>query len=308
MSIIRSLGPEDMPKAEAFLGHPDRADSSMFLRSGMREGGYRAVFGSFDGDALTGVAGLSVNGYTAVQAPATAALFAPYIAAASQEFQRSIAGINGPAAHVPPLRTALGAADWPVTLDVREGLYALDVAQMTVPEPLRQGTLQCRLARAEEAELLTDWYVDYDCEALHVPPSAAGREASRARMNRGMSAGGLWVLTRDDQPVAMSAFNARLDDTVQIGGVWTPPALRGRGYARAVVAGSLRAVEPQGVCRALLFTQVPAAIKAYTSIGFALVGDYYLLNFAMPTIPASAISPTLSASASEAVRPGLSMP
>ena len=60
-------------------------------------------------------------------------------------------------------------------------------------------------------------------------------------------------------------FNARLPDIAQVGGVWTPPHARGRGYARCVVAGSLLHARTQGVSRALLFTMESnvAAMRAY---------------------------------------------
>jgi len=76
-------------------------------------------------------------------------------------------------------------------------------------------------------------------------------------------------------PVSYSAFNAMLPEIVQIGGVWTPPALRGRGYGRSVVAGSLLAARKQNVRRAVLFADPlnPAAKRAYLSLGFRIVGD-----------------------------------
>lgn len=91
-----------------------------------------------------------------------------------------------------------------------------------------------------------------------------------------------WILLESGRPVAYSAFNARLPDVVQIGGVWTPPELRGRGYARAVVAGSLLEARREGVYRAVLFTGVEnvAARRAYEAIGFRVVGDYGLVIFA----------------------------
>jgi len=84
------------------------------------------------------------------------------------------------------------------------------------------------------------------------------------------------------RPVAYSVFNAMLPDIVQIGGVWTPPECRGRGYARSVVAGSLVAARTQGVARAVLFADPlnAAARAAYLSIGFAIVGDYGLVLLA----------------------------
>jgi len=88
-----------------------------------------------------------------------------------------------------------------------------------------------------------------------------------------------WVLVADGQLAAASRFNSQLPDAVQIGGVYTPPALRGRGYARAVVAGSLVEARAGGVARAILFTANPAALAAYVAIGFRVVGDYALVVF-----------------------------
>jgi len=77
-------------------------------------------------------------------------------------------------------------------------------------------------------------------------------------------------------------FNAMLPEMVQIGGVWTPAEFRGRGYARALVAGSLAAAREQGVRRAVLFANPAnaAARAAYLAIGFEIVGDYGLVLLA----------------------------
>ena len=70
-----------------------------------------------------------------------------------------------------------------------------------------------------------------------------------------------------------------LPDAVQVGGVWTPPQLRNRGYARAVVAGALLAVRAAGVRRSVLFTaeaNLPAQ-RAYAALGFTRIGDWALI-------------------------------
>ena len=75
------------------------------------------------------------------------------------------------------------------------------------------------------------------------------------------------------------AMVARLPDAVQIGNVWTPTALRGRGYARAVVAGALRCARDEGATEAVLFTATDnnAARKAYLATGFTRIGDYAIV-------------------------------
>ena len=88
-----------------------------------------------------------------------------------------------------------------------------------------------------------------------------------------------FILTDAGQPVAGCCFNARLPDMVQIGNVWTPAALRGRRYARSVVAGALRYARAEGAREAVLFTATDnnAARKAYLATGFTRIGDYAIV-------------------------------
>ena len=68
---------------------------------------------------------------------------------------------------------------------------------------------------------------------------------------------------------------------VLVGGVYTPGELRGRGYARAAVAGSLVQARGNGSRRSVLFTpesNVPAQ-KTYRSLGYEDVGDWGLVLF-----------------------------
>ena len=89
-----------------------------------------------------------------------------------------------------------------------------------------------------------------------------------------------FVLEDRGELVSYCCYNARIAEAVQIGGVWTPPPLRSRGYARAVVAGALLAARAQGASRAILFTpesNLPAQ-HAYLPLGFTEVGDYGLVR------------------------------
>jgi predicted GNAT family acetyltransferase len=83
-----------------------------------------------------------------------------------------------------------------------------------------------------------------------------------------------FALEVDGLPVSVCTHNARVSGTGQIGGVWTPPELRGRGYARRVVAGSLREAERDGVTRAILFTDNVVARRSYEALGFQRIVEY----------------------------------
>jgi predicted GNAT family acetyltransferase len=94
-----------------------------------------------------------------------------------------------------------------------------------------------------------------------------------------MERGWTWLLEDRGQPVATSSFNTAIAEAVQIGGVWTPPELRRRGYGRAVVAASLGSARAGGATAAILFTGVDnlPAQRAYQALGFSRIGDYRLL-------------------------------
>jgi RimJ/RimL family protein N-acetyltransferase len=172
-------------------------------------------------------------------------------------------------------RLALGLEHAPAALASREDLFALALADLRVPPPLVDGRWSCRPQRPDELPLLIHWRAAYQIEALGRTPSPDVDERARSEME----AGGGWVLVIDERPCAYSSFNAELPDVVQVGGVYTPPELRGRGYARAAVAGSLVHARAHGVSRAILFTGEDnhPARTAYLALGFTVVGDYGLV-------------------------------
>ena len=153
-----------------------------------------------------------------------------------------------------------------------------------MPPALRSGQLRGRRIAAQDVDLLTNWRVAYALEALGAVDSQGLYENCRSQIERALQEETLWGLEEAGQPVACSGFNSMLAEAVQIGGVWTPPAWRGRGYGRAVVAASLLDARATGVARAILFTgdaNIPAQ-KAYLALGFRRVGDYRLLLFHTP--------------------------
>jgi predicted GNAT family acetyltransferase len=124
--------------------------------------------------------------------------------------------------------------------------------------------------------------VAYSIEALGSQPGPDLDEEARASVAQGIERRELWLLVDPGgAPLAMSGSNASLPDRVQIGGVYTPPALRGRGHGGDVVAGQLLDLRAGGVRRAVLFTNHDnePAVRAYQRLGFVRVGDYGLVLF-----------------------------
>ncbi|MDQ5857512.1 MAG: GNAT family N-acetyltransferase [Acidobacteriota bacterium] len=241
------------------------------------EGTYVAAI---ENGAVTAVAAHYWNGMLILQTPVTETLEAVVRAAVARS-GRELKGLTGPWAQVEAARRALGLGAREASLDSREELFSLDLADLSVPEPLSTGRVECRRPRLDELELAARWRVAFSAEALGRADGEDLVDAARADVARLQDLGSQWILAEEGRPVAYSAFNARLPDVVQIGGVWTPPELRGRGYARAVVAGSLLEAKREGATRAILFTGVEnvAARRAYEALGFRVVGDYGLVIF-----------------------------
>src|SRR4029079_13272374 len=193
---------------------------------------------------------------------------------------RPVTGLSGPLEQVREARSELQLDHAAVALDRAEWLYALDLSQFVIPEPLSNGTVVCRPPRPEERATLCAWRLAYDIELLGATDSPSTRQRSEEFLDAQIAEGNAWVAVVEDTPVSLSAFNAALPDMVQLGGIYTPPALRGRGFAKAAVAASLLVARQRGSSRAVLFTQNPSAARTYEAIGFRRIGDYSLVLFA----------------------------
>jgi predicted GNAT family acetyltransferase len=240
---------------------------------GLKEGTYA---GAFEGGSLIAVAAHFWNGVVVVQAPQ--ALTEVVLAAVSAS-GRAVKGLAGPAEQVRGARAALGLARASASLDEDEALYALALAEMKVPASLG-GRLACRHVEDRDVPLLVAWRRAYHLEVLGAADSPALTDECRAEVEHLAADRALWLLEEDGAPVATTAFNARLPEIVQVGGVYTPPELRGRGFARAAVAASLLEARAEGAARAVLFTSSAPAARAYEALGFVRAGSFGLVLFA----------------------------
>jgi predicted GNAT family acetyltransferase len=193
-------------------------------------------------------------------------------------------GLIGPNAQVQSVKNALEIGQSIIQMDETEGLYSLDLKELVVPDNLRSGRVTARRVEQTDVELLAEWNIAYEIEALGAEDGPALRARCRKESERHTAEKRQWVLEDGGKPVACSAFNTRITEAVQVGGVWTPPEFRGRGYARAVVAASLLDARAAGAGKGILFTgeENLAAQKAYASLGFHRMGDYRLLLLRSP--------------------------
>jgi GNAT superfamily N-acetyltransferase len=279
----RLLTPADAGALEAFLVR--HRDTSMFLRANARDAGlvFRGghgeaeYLGRFADGKLIGVAAHCWNGMLLLQCPEDTGELAKIVVAHSG---RAVTGLSAPLEQVRAARKTLGLEDAATRMDGAERFYAVALSAVVIPSALANGTIECRPPRPEEYDTLRDWRYYYDVELLGAPPTDETRRQSTTFLDRQIAGGNAWVAVVEGRPVSLSAFNAALPDIVQLGGIYTPPPLRGRGYAKAVVAASLVAARDRRADRAVLFTDNPSAVRSYEAVGFKRAGDFSVVLFA----------------------------
>ncbi len=283
---VRVLVPGDEAVLAAFSA-PHLA-SSMFLLGNVRAAGLAddgarfsgAYVAAFEGGEMVGVVAHFWNGILMPQVPApwTGQYLDLLWRAAVRASGRPVKGVIGPDDQACAVKAALRLPAEIVQIDQREKLYELDLTELIVPEALRSGDVTGRRAVAEDLELLVQWRVGYATETMDAEDTPAFRSEARASQVRVVAEHTAWVLEAGGVPVAMTGFNAVLTEVVQVGGVYTPPEGRSRGYARCAVAASLLDAQETGATRAILFTGEHniAAQKAYTALGFRQVGHFRL--------------------------------
>jgi GNAT superfamily N-acetyltransferase len=278
---VRLARPGDEDQIEAFLAQ--HADSSLFLRSFLARGGLvdegKPLQGTYAIALMSGqVAGVAMhtwNGIIYLQAPESAATL---VRMAVETTGRLIVGLGGPWSQVEAAHIGLGAPA--VQRRSPEDLFALNLSDLVTPAPLACCSVSCRLATDRDLETLRDWRFGYEVECTGLPDEDATRDFAAQTIEGHVARGEAFLLELDGIPVSVCTHNARVQDNVQIGGVWTPLELRGRGYARRVVAGALRMAEQEGVRRAVLFTENPAARRSYEALGFQRVGEFGVIVLA----------------------------
>lgn len=276
------LQPGDEAALEAFL--LPRVASSMFLLGNMRAAGladeaepYQGTYvAAFSGGKIVSVVAHYWNNALVFQAPVH---LDELWRKAVQVSGRPIGGLIGPDEQVDPVKDGLDIDESRIQLDETERLYTLALDELAVPHVLASGQAVARRAELRDLKFLIAWRVAYGVETLGESETGESRERARSTVERLIRQKRTWVLEVEGEPVACSSFNTATEEAVQVGGVWTPPDMRSRGYGRAVVAASLLDARTESVTTAVLFTgqeNIPAQ-RAYAALGFQHIGAYRML-------------------------------
>jgi GNAT superfamily N-acetyltransferase len=132
------------------------------------------------------------------------------------------------------------------------------------PDNLPPGRL--RAARDADTEVVIEWVAAF--------MEHAGEQGDAAALARDRIGRGLLYLWEADGPVSMAAWTGKTPNGVRVNLVYTPPALRGKGYATACVTGlSTLLLQHNRFC--CLYTDLanPTSNAIYHRIGYRPVCD-----------------------------------
>lgn len=142
------------------------------------------------------------------------------------------------------------------------------LTRVVSPRPVT-GTM--RLATPQDRDRIINWIRAFSDEALSTTPNESGAAAAA---NFWLATQGLyfWI---DGEPVSMAGAAGRTPNGIRISAVYTPPELRGRGYASNLVAAVSQAQLDEGRRFCFLFTDLanPTSNKIYQQIGYEPVLD-----------------------------------
>ncbi len=124
-------------------------------------------------------------------------------------------------------------------------------------------------------QLISRWLVEFWTEAEPSMPTLAREMALQAAVAR-ISEGSFWLwIDGSGEPVSLAGHTPIVAGMGRIGPVYTPQALRGRGYAAGATIAVSRAVRERGADEVLLFTDLanPVSNRLYQRLGYQPVSD-----------------------------------
>jgi hypothetical protein len=186
-----------------------------------------------------------------------------------------VPGVLGPTAAARAIADAWSAGSGRTAVrQVQERIFRLDrvVPPLTAPGHRRE-------AEERDRSLLAAWWAAFTAEALPEAPPSDPAEAADRLLRRAGRVAHLWE--HDGQPVAFAGVGGLTPRGIRIGPVYTPPDLRGRGYASNLVAAVSQLQLSSGRSFCFLFTDLanPTSNHIYQALGYTPVVDVDQYSF-----------------------------
>ncbi len=270
-----ALASYDAAARPFLLRQPDVNNVLLGLLEDLRRGASypgRRLFTVSDGADVEGAAHLTPPHPLALSTmpPEAAAALAAELASQAVE----VPGVFGPADAAAAFDAAWCARTGArVQSRVAQLFYRLDAVRF--PEGMR-GVL--RLATESDLPLLREWTYGF-CQDCNLPLSRA--EAAALAL-AAVGARERRVLLVDGAPVAVVGTPGRAEGGARIGWVYTPPALRGRGYATEAVARASAHLLETGARFCVLYTDLAndTSNRIYPRVGFRHAADALAITYA----------------------------
>jgi predicted GNAT family acetyltransferase len=151
-----------------------------------------------------------------------------------------------------------------------------ELTQVIAPRP---GPGSLRIATPDDTALVVRWIKAFQQEALRTSISDEEADSwSRTRIGHGE----VYLLVLPDGPiVSLLATTRPLSRVISIAYVYTPPELRGHGYASRSVAALSQHLLESGWQRCSLFTDLsnPTSNTIYQQVGYRPVHDFNEYDF-----------------------------
>ncbi|MBS1849126.1 MAG: GNAT family N-acetyltransferase [Actinobacteria bacterium] len=140
-----------------------------------------------------------------------------------------------------------------------------------------------RLAVADDIATLASWLEAFHDEAMPQDPLEDPTAAAIA----GIENHEFWVWADDDRVASMAGCRPPAGGASRIGPVYTPPDLRGRGYAGGATAAAAAGALAAGAEHVMLYTDLsnPTSNALYARLGFVPDHDAVQIRFDRPPGP-----------------------
>ncbi len=162
------------------------------------------------------------------------------------------------------------------SVDFHQGVY--EVTDIVWPRPV-SGAM--RPAGPDDAMLVGTWSHAFGLESMNRPASS-DPEKLLADGQKIVERGGMHLWQDGEDIVSMASSLGDTPTGIRISYVYTPPDLRGRGYASATVAHLTQKHFDCGKERVFLFTDLnnPTSNRIYQAIGYQKAGELNLYKAA----------------------------
>ncbi|WP_336085857.1 GNAT family N-acetyltransferase [Nocardia sp. SSK8] len=211
-----------------------------------------------DDDGVRGIAQCTADGRAYLAAVPPEGI--PAVVEVLMGLDTPLVSVEGPAAEIEAFLT-----HWPGTHERGHTARLFELGALRTPEV--PGTP--RLAGPGDLDVGLRMVQEFHAE------TGSPRGVARGVAERQIAAGLWWLWERDGVASAFVARQTEAFGWARIGPVYTPPSLRGNGYASALTAAVCGVIRAEGteVC---LFADLanPTSNKIYRAIGFAPVCDF----------------------------------